>query len=498
MELHACGRAVRIFIMNFKIILRMLGSLFLIEALLLIPSVGLAIYDGEPLVLKALVITMLLLVILALLIRICCKCSERTFYAREGFLLVAMAWIVLSAFGALPFYLSGEIPHYVDAFFEIVSGFTTTGSSILTDVEAMSRPLLYWRSFSHWLGGMGILVFMLAIVPSARGNGNSFHLLRAESPGPSIEKLTPKMQHHTSYLYAIYIFLTLLCLSLLLVGGMPFFDSLCITFGTAGTGGFGIRTDSMASYPVFCQGVVTVFMALFGVNFNIYFLLLFRRWKEALLDEELRVYLGIMLGAIAIVTLNVSHLFHNLWEAFHHVAFSVSSVMTTTGYATADFDKWPEFSRGILMVLMLFGASAGSTAGGIKVARLVMMAKSAGRELQRMLHPRSVMSVRMNNRPVGEHTLRGISVFLICYLAILVASFLLISLDGFSLETNLSAVIACLNNIGPGLGMVGPTGSFAAYSPLSKMVLSADMLLGRLEIFPLVILFNPRSWNRAT
>lgn len=484
--------------MNFKIILHMLGNLLLIEALLLIPSVGLAIYDGEPLVLRALIITMLLLAVLAFVIRVLFKRPERIFYAREGFLLVAAAWIALSAFGALPFYLSGEIPHYVDAFFEIVSGFTTTGSSILTDVEAMSRPLLYWRSFSHWLGGMGILVFMLAIVPSARGNGNSFHLLRAESPGPSIEKLTPKMQRHSVSLYGIYIALTLLCLVLLLAGGMPFFDSLCITFGTAGTGGFGIKADSMASYPVFCQGVVTVFMALFGVNFNVYFLLVLRRWKEALLDEELRAYLGIMLSSIAVITLNVSHLFGNLWEALHHVAFSVSSVMTTTGYATADFDKWPEFSRALLLVLMLCGASAGSTAGGIKVVRLVMMAKSAGREVRRMLHPRSVMSVRMNGRPVGEDTLRGVSIFFTCYLAILVFSFLAVSLDGFSLETNLSAVISCLNNIGPGLGMVGPVGNFSAYSPVSKIVLSLDMLLGRLEIFPLAILFSPRSWNRAT
>lgn len=484
--------------MNFKITLRMLGNLLLIEALLLIPSVGLAVYDAEPIVLRALLITMLILMTLALVIRMSCKDAESTFYAREGFLLVAVAWIALSVFGALPFYLSGEIPHYVDAFFEIVSGFTTTGSSILTDVEAMSRPLLYWRSFSHWLGGMGILVFMLAIVPSVRGNGNSFHLLRAESPGPSIEKLAPKMQHHTIFLYGIYIALTLLCLAFLLMGGMSFFDSLCIAFGTAGTGGFGIRADSMASYPAFCQGVVTVFMALFGVNFNIYFFVLLRRWREALFDEELRVYLGIMASAIAVITLNVSHLFQNFWEALHHVAFSVSSVMTTTGYATADFDKWPELSRGILLVLMLFGASAGSTAGGIKIARLVIMSKSIGRETQRMLHPRSVMSVRMNNRPVGENTLRGVSVFLMYYMAIMVGSFLVISIDGFSLETNLSAVIACLNNIGPGLGMVGPAGNFAAYSPLSKLVLSLDMLLGRLEIFPLVMLFNPRSWNRAT
>ena len=483
--------------MNFKIILRILGDLFLIEALLLVPSVGLAIYDGEAHVLRALAITIVLLALLALAIRIIFRCKERTFYAREGFVLVGAAWITLSAFGALPFYLSGEIPHYVDAFFEIVSGFTTTGSSILTNVEAMSRPLLYWRSFSHWVGGMGILVFMLALMPSAKGNGSNFHLLRAESPGPSIEKMTPKMQSHASALYIIYIVLTILCLVLLVAGGMPFFDSLCITFGTAGTGGFGIKVDSMASYPTFCQGVVTVFMALFGVNFNIYFLLLLRRWKEALLDEELRVYLGIMLSAIAIITLNVTHLFSNLWEAAHHVAFSVSSVMTTTGYVTANFDKWPELSRGILLVLMLFGASAGSTGGGIKIARLVMMAKSARRELRRMLHPGSVMSVRMNNRSVGENTLQGVGVFMTYYLTILVSSFLLVSLDDFSLETNLSAVISCLNNIGPGLGMVGPDGNFAAYSPLSKLVLSADMLLGRLEIFPLVILFSPRSWHRT-
>ncbi len=485
-------------IMNSKIILRILGNLFLIEALLLIPSLGLAVYDNKPLVLRAILITMLILAVLAVVIRISIKKPEGTFYAREGFLLVALAWVLLSAFGALPFYLSGEIPHYVDAFFETVSGFTTTGSSILTNVEAMSRPLLYWRSFTHWLGGMGILVFMMAVMPNVGGSGDFFHLLRAESPGPSIEKLTPKTQRHSMILYSIYIVMTLLCLALLIIGGMPLFDSICTAFGTAGTGGFGIKADSMASYPPFCQGVVAVFMILFGVNFNIYFFLLMRRWKDAFFDEELRLYLGLIASSVIIITINVSHLFKNVFEAFHHVFFSVSSVMTTTGFATADFNQWPELSRAILLILMVFGASAGSTAGGIKVIRLLMMAKSTGREMQRMLHPRSVRSVRINNRPVGEQVLRGVNVYINCYLAILVVSFLIVSIDGFSLETNLSAVIACFNNIGPGLGMVGPAGNFAAFSPLSKIVLTFDMLLGRLEIFPLIIFFNLRSWNRVT
>ena len=484
--------------MNFKIILRTLGNLLFMEALLLLPSLGLAFYDGNSEVLKGVLITILILLAVPLGTAIFCRKPERTFYTREGFLLVALSWIVLSAFGCLPFIFSGEIPSFVDAFFEMVSGFTTTGASILTDVEAMSRPLLYWRSFSHWLGGMGILVFMLAIVPNAKGSGDTFHVLRAESPGPSIGKIVPKMRQHALILYGIYLALTASCFALLMVGGMPLFDGICVTFGTVGTGGFSIKADSLASYSIFCQSVVAIFTALSGVNFNLFFLVLLKRWKEALKDEELRVYLGIMLSATILVTLNIAGMFGSTKEAFHHAFFMVSGALTTAGFSAADFNAWPQFSKVLLIILMLLGASAGSTGGGMKISRVIILVKSTGREIQRMLRPRSVISVKMNGRSISEGTIQGVNVYIICHLAILIASFLIVSLDNFSLEATFSAVLACLNNIGVGFGIVGTTGNFSDFSALSKLVLTFNMLLGRLEIFPLLVLFNARSWNRAT
>lgn len=484
--------------MNKKMIARMLGVLFALEAAFMLPAAAVCLCYGETgAPLRGFLWTIALLAVLSGALLLAGRGATRDFYAREGFIIVALGWLLLSAAGAFPFYLSREIPRYVDAFFETVSGFTTTGASILTNVEAMSRGLLYWRSFTHWLGGMGMLVFLLAVVPTGKGSGYGIHLLRAESPGPSVGKIVPRMRQTASLLYKIYIVLTVACVGFLLAGGMPLFDSLCTAFGTAGTGGFGIRNDSMAWYSPYLQNVCTVFMALFGVNFSIYFLLLLREWRAALFDEELLLYLGVMLGAMFLIAVDVRPLFSGFGEAFHHASFTVSSIMTTTGFATADFNVWPQLSRSILCILMVIGASAGSTGGGIKAARVLLLGKSLAAEVRRMLRPRSVNVVHINHRVVKDDVLRGVNVYMAAYCALAVVSFLLVSVDDFSMETNLTAVIACLNNIGPGLDMVGPTGNYALFSPFAKVILSLDMLLGRLEIFPILVLFSRHTWNRT-
>ena len=342
-----------------------------------------------------------------------------------------------------------------------------------------------------------MLVFLLAVVPTGQGAGYGIHLLRAESPGPTVGKIVPRMRQTASLLYKIYIVLTLICIGFLLAGGMPLFDSLCTAFGTAGTGGFGVKNDSIAGYSPYLQNVCTVFMALFGVNFSIYFLLLLREWRAALFDEELLLYLGVMLGAMFVIAVDVRPLFSGFGEAFHHASFTVSSVMTTTGFATADFNVWPQLSRSILCILMVIGASAGSTGGGVKVARILLLVKGLAVEVRRMLRPRSVNVVRVNRRVVRDEVLHSVNVYMAAYCAIAVTSFLLISLDDFSMETNITAVMACLNNIGPGLDLVGPTGNYAMFSPFAKLVLSMDMLLGRLEIFPILVLFSRHTWNRT-
>ena len=484
--------------MNKKMIARMLGVLFALEAAFMLPAAAVCLCYGETgAPLRGFLWTIALLAVLSGALLLAGRGATRDFYAREGFIIVALGWLLLSAAGAFPFYLSREIPRYVDAFFETVSGFTTTGASILTNVEAMSRGLLYWRSFTRWLGGMGMLVFLLAVVPTGKGSGYGIHLLRAESPGPSVGKIVPRMRQTASLLYKIYIVLTVACVGFLLAGGMPLFDSLCTAFGTAGTGGFGIRNDSMAGYSPYLQNVCTVFMALFGVNFSIYFLLLLREWRAALFDEELLLYLGVMLGAMFLIAVDVRPLFSGFGEAFHHASFTVSSIMTTTGVATADFNVWPQLSRSILCILMVIGASAGSTGGGIKAARVLLLGKSLAAEVRRMLRPRSVNVVHINHRVVKDDVLRGVNVYMAAYCALAVVSFLLVSVDDFSMETNLTAVIACLNNIGPGLDMVGPTGNYALFSPFAKVILSLDMLLGRLEIFPILVLFSRHTWNRT-
>ena len=405
--------------------------------------------------------------------------------------------IVFSLIGMLPYLLSGHVSSVTDAFFETMSGFTTTGASILSDVEALSRGILYWRSFSHWLGGMGGLVFLLAISPNTkRGQGFTMHLLRAESPGPAVGKLVPKMKNTALILYLLYIALTVLNMIFLLLGDMPLFDAVCTAFGTAGTGGFGIRNDSLTSYSPYIQNVTTVFMALFGINFSCYYLLLLRQFKAVLTDEELWLYVGIILSSVLLIVWDIRDLYGSLTETLRHAAFQVSSIITTTGFATTDFDLWPSFSKAILLFLMMVGACAGSTGGGLKCARLLLLMKSLRRNIQQVLHPQKIQVVRNNDQPVSEKVLSNCNAYLAAYVIIVFISFMVISLDGFSVETNFSAVLACFNNIGPGLEAVGPTCNFSIYSPFSKLVLILDMLAGRLEIFPILVLFSGSTWKR--
>ena len=418
-----------------------------------------------------------------------------TMYAKEGLIAVALSWIVLSLVGALPFTLSGQIPSYLDAVFEMISGFTTTGSSILPAVEALDHCMLFWRSFSHWIGGMGILVFMLAIV--RLDGGQAIHLLRAESPGPSVSKMVPRMADSSKILYGIYFGLTVVQIVLYLAGGEPLFDSLCNAFGTAGTGGFAIKNDSFASYSAYTQTVTTVFMALFGVNFSIYFFLLRKKWDLVYKNTELRWYVGIILASTLLITLNILKLYGgDFGFSLHHAAFTVSSVITTTGYGTENFDLWPEFSRVILILLMVVGACAGSTGGGLKVSRLVILLRAARAEVQKILHPHTVKVITIDGKPADSEAVHAVSAYFIVYVLILGVSVLLVSLDGYDGSTTLSAVMATFNNIGPGLGLCGPAGNFGFFSPLAKVVLCLDMLLGRLELYPMLVLLMPGTWRK--
>ncbi len=482
--------------MNYKMMGRFLAQILFLEGLFMIPALLISLACEDTGVVRAFLYTMALIAGLCALLFPICKGAPSAFYATEGMICVALSWIVLSIVGCLPFRFSGEIPRFIDAFFEIVSGFTTTGASILTDVEALSRGLLYWRSFSHWVGGMGVLVFLLAIAPSGdKGTGFTMHLLRAESPGPSVGKLVPKMRKTAAILYMLYVALTALDVIFLLLGGMPVFEAVCTAFGTAGTGGFGVKADSMASYSPYLQNVTTVFMLLFGVNFSCYYLLLLGQFRAVFRDEELRLYFGIVLGSIALIIWNLRGFYPTFRETVRHVAFQVSSIITTTGFATTDFDLWPGFSKTILLCLMVVGACAGSTGGGLKVARLLLLLKTTRRNISQMLNPRKVLLVRNNDQVVDEQVLSNTNAYLSAYVIILFVSFMLISLDDFSTGTNFSAVLCCFNNIGPGLELVGPTCNFSSFSVLSKLVLILDMLLGRLEIFPLLVLFSPQTWR---
>lgn len=483
--------------MNVKSISRTVGLILLITGIFQLFPLLIAVIDHEPRNILAYIESLCLILLVGSALLLFSRGGNRMFSAQEGFAATGLSWIFMSAFGALPFFLSGQIPSYVDAFFEMVSGFTTTGASILTDVEALSRCNLFWRSFSHWLGGMGVLVFLLAVVPGARKNGGTgIYLMRAESPGPSVDKLTPHLRQTAMILYGIYILLTALCIGCLLLGGMPVFDSFCIAFGTAGTGGFAIKNSSMGGYSYFLQTVVTVFMFLFGVNFSLYYMLLLRKFKAVFKNEELRLYFGIAAGSIVLIAINISRMYNTVYESVHHAAFQAVSIMTTTGYGTVDFEQWPAFSKAILLSLMFIGASAGSTGGGLKVSRVLLLMKSIRRTIRKALHPRRVQPVYMDGRAVSEEVCDNVNAYLAIYCVILVLSFAIISVDGFSIGTNFSAVASCFNNIGPGFELVGATQNFSIYSDLSKIILSLDMLLGRLEIFPLLLLLSPDTWSR--
>ena len=483
--------------MNVKSISRTVGLILLITGIFQLFPLLIAVIDHEPRNILAYIESLCLILLVGSALLLFSRGGNHMFSAQEGFAATGLSWIFMSAFGALPFFLSGQIPSYVDAFFEMVSGFTTTGASILTDVEALSRCNLFWRSFSHWLGGMGVLVFLLAVVPGARKNGGTgIYLMRAESPGPSVDKLTPHLRQTAMILYGIYILLTALCIVCLLLGGMPVFDSFCIAFGTAGTGGFAIKNSSMGGYSYFLQTVVTVFMFLFGVNFSLYYMLLLRKFKAVFKNEELRLYFGIAASSIILIAINISRMYNTVYESVHHAAFQVVSIMTTTGYGTVDFEQWPAFSKAILLSLMFIGASAGSTGGGLKVSRVLLLMKSIRRTIRKALHPRRVQPVYMDGRAVSEEVCDNVNAYLAIYCVILVLSFAIISVDGFSIGTNFSAVASCFNNIGPGFELVGATQNFSIYSDLSKIILSLDMLLGRLEIFPLLLLLSPDTWSR--
>lgn len=472
--------------MNYKVIGLFIARILSLEALFLTPALGISVFNKEYPAAKGFLISMGIILVLAGLLYLICRGAPNAFRAKEGLTCVGISWIVLSLLGCLPFYISGEIPSYIDALFEMVSGFTTTGASVVPNVEVMSKGILYWRSFSHWLGGMGVLVFLLAFIPAS----GSVHLLRAESPGPVVSKLVPKMKNSALLLYGMYIILSVLNLIFLLAGGMPLFDALCTMFGTAGTGGFGTKVDSLAGFSPYIQNVTTVFMLLFGVNFGCYYLLILKRFKSFFKDEELRLYFGIVFASIGVIAINIYNIYGNFWETLRHAAFQVASIITTTGFATTDFNLWPALSKGILLCLMLVGACAGSTGGGIKCIRLLLILKGIRKNVQKIMNPRKVISVRANDTAVEESTMSGVNSYLAAYSLILICSFLLVSIDGFSVETNVSAVIACFNNVGPGLDVVGPVGSYSEFGILSKIILIIDMLAGRLEIFPILALLS--------
>ena len=469
-----------------------IGRILLTEAALLVLPTVTALAYGESL--RPFLLTALLLVAVGLIMGRK-KPGRTALYARDGFAVVALAWLLMSAFGALPFVLSGDIPFYVDAFFETVSGFTTTGASILTEIEPLHRGILFWRSFTHWVGGMGVLVFVMAILPMTDGHG--MHLMRAEVPGPSVGKLVSRMSDTAKILYGIYLVLTVIEIVLLMAGGMPLFDSCIHAFGSAGTGGFSNRNLSVGAYDsVYFDVVIGVFMLLFGVNFNLYYFLLIKRFKDVFRSEELRAYLGIVAAAGIAIAVDILHIYGSVGKSLRYAFFQVSSIITTTGFATADFNTWPTFSKGILVVLMFIGACAGSTGGGVKVARVVILVKSSLADMRKMLHPNAIATVRFEGKPLTERSVRGVHVFISVYLLVFAVSFLLLTLEGFDLVTTFTALAACINNIGPGLEVVGPMGNYAQFSPWAKLLLSFNMLVGRLEIFPMLLLCAPSIWKR--
>ena len=479
--------------MNRKMVIYLIGQMLKVEAALMaLPLIVSLIYKENCYL--AFLISIGVALGLGFLMTILFRPKTRVFYAKEGFVIVALAWIAMSLIGATPFVISGEIPSFVDAVFETISGFTTTGSSIVRDVEALSKGILFWRSFTHWIGGMGVLVFVLAIMP--KFSDRSIHLIRAEMAGPIVGKLVPKAKDTAKILYLIYIAMTALQVVLLLFGGMNLFDSMVYSFGTAGTGGFGIKANSVGGYSPYCQWVITIFMLLFGINFNLYYFLLLRNFRSVFKNVELWVYVGVITISTGIITANILSRFDGFFDALRHAAFQVSSIATTTGYATDNFDLWPTLSKGIIFLLLFIGGCAGSTAGGLKVSRVLILFKMMRSELHKMLHPRSVNVVKMDGRQIDDQTLRNVGVYFAIYIVGILATFFVLCFEPFNFETNFSAAVTCFNNVGPGFSLVGPAMSFAEYSDISKIVLSFAMLFGRLEIFPLLISLSPSTWSK--
>lgn len=480
--------------MNYKTVFGTIGHIAFAEALLLLLPAGVAAIYGEECVWSFLAVAGIA-ALLGAVLHLIFKTKNNVIYAKDGLVTVSLAWLMFAAIGALPFVISGEIPSFVDAFFETVSGFTTTGSSVVKNVEALSHGALFWRSFTHWVGGMGVLVFVMALMPNM--SDRPIHIMRAEMPGPVVGKIVPRARDTAKILYLIYLGMSILEFVLLVAGGMPVFDSVLHTFGTAGTGGFGIKLDSVGGYSPYLQWVIAIFMLLFGVNFNLYYLILIKRFRTAIKSTELWAYFGIFAVASGIITANVLSYYKGSFStALRQAVFQVSSVITTTGFSTDNFDVWPSLSKAILLVLMITGACAGSTAGGLKISRVVMLYKMIRAELHRMLHPHSVSVVKCEGKPVDNVVLKGVSVYFAIYALCIITIFLLISFEPFGIETNFSAALSCFNNIGPGLGKVGPASDFSAYSDFSKLVLSAAMLLGRLEIYPLLITLSPSTWTK--
>ncbi len=481
--------------MNRRMVFYVAGQMVLVEAILMLLPLLVSIICMEKCAF-AFIAAILIALALGTAMVLIFKPSNKVIYSKEGFIITALSWVMLSLVGCLPFVISGEIPSFVDAFFETVSGFTTTGASILTSYDGMSHGIMFWRSFTHWVGGMGVLVLVMAVSPTS--TDRSMHILKAEMPGPIVGKLVPRVRQTAKILYLIYVALTLMEIGLLCIGGLSLYESCIYAFGSAGTGGFGIMSDSLASYSPYVQWVITIFLVLFATNFNIYFLLLMRKFKTAFKSEEFWTYLGIIVVSITVVAVSISGLYDSVGETIRTAAFQVMSILSTTGFATADFNLWSPVAKAVLFVLMFIGGCAGSTAGGLKISRVVTLFKSIKRELYRMIHPHSVGAVKLDGKTLDDGTIKGIGTYFALYIFIMMAAFLAISFEPLSFEAKISSVVACFNNIGPGFAEVGPMGSYASYSAFSKIVLSITMLLGRLEIYPLLFILMPSLWKRKS
>ena len=484
--------------MNYRMIFNIIGKVLVTVAAFMFPALIISLCLHESAGAIGFLISIVLCAAIGLPLALH-RPKRADIFAREGLVTVGLAWVLVSLLGALPFLISGAIPNYIDCVFETASGFSTTGATILTEIEHLPRGILYWRSFTHWLGGMGVLVFLLILNPLTEKNtGEGMHLLRAESPGIKASKLVPRMKESAGILYLIYVALTVLEFILLLAGRMPLFDSVCMALGTAGTGGFGVLNDSCASYSPYCQWVLTAFMLLFGVNFNLYFLLLIKKYRHALKNEELLVYIGVVAASILIISVSIANRYPTVEETVRTAAFQVAAIISTTGFGTADFDRWPEITRALIVGLMFCGACAGSTGGGAKLIRIMTMFKSARRSIYRIMHPNAVRLVHMDGEVMDDDTVNAVGAYMLLYFVIIAVVTLAVSLDGLSFETNFTAVVSCMNNIGPGLGAVGPTMNYSCFSGFSKILLSITMLVGRLEIYPVMVLFVPSVWKKIS